>query len=48
MSLKSSKKIETNLYELELKVEKEMWEDAIEKAFQKTRKQINVFFFLYV
>lgn len=42
MSLKSSKKIETNLYELELKVEKEMWEDAIEKAFQKTRKQINV------
>lgn len=42
MSLKSSKKIETNLYELELKIEKEAWEAAIEKAFQKTRKQISV------
>ena len=42
MSLKSSKKIETNLYELTITVEKEAWQKAIEKAYQKNKKQFQL------
>lgn len=42
MSLKSSKKLEANVYELEISVDAKTFEDAIAKAFQKVRKQVAV------
>ncbi len=42
MSLKSSQKVETNLYELEVAVDAATWQDAINKAYLKVRKQIAV------
>ncbi|MDD6808270.1 MAG: trigger factor [Oscillospiraceae bacterium] len=42
MSLKSSKKIETNVYELEIAVDGKTFQAAIEKAYQKVKKQVAV------
>ena len=42
MSLKSSEKIDTNLYELVVDVDKETWNKAIDTAFQRQRKNITV------
>lgn len=42
MSLKSSNKIETNKYELEITVDKDKFESAVEKAFKQNAKRINV------
>lgn len=42
MSLKSSKKIETNVYELEIAVDGKTFQEAIEKAYQKVKKQVAV------
>lgn len=42
MSLKSSKKIETNKYELEISVDKDKFEEAVEKAFKKNASRVNV------
>lgn len=42
MSLKSSKKVDTNRYELEITIDGETFSDAIKKAYQKEVKKINV------
>ena len=42
MSLKSSKKIETNVYQLEIAVDGDTFQDAINKAYQKVKKQVSV------
>lgn len=42
MSLKSSKKIDTNVYQLEIAVDGETFRAAIEKAYQKVKKQVAV------
>jgi len=42
MSLKSSEKIDTNLYELVIDVDGETWSKAINDAFQKQRKNITI------
>ncbi len=42
MSLKSSEKIDTNLYELVIDVDGETWGKALNEAFQKQRKNITV------
>lgn len=42
MSLQSSKKIETNKYELEISVDKDKFEEAVGKAFKKNASRVNV------
>ncbi len=42
MSLKSSKKVDTNRYELEITIDKEQFADAVMKAYRKNVKNINV------
>lgn len=42
MSLKSSEKIDTNLYELVIDVDGETFNNAINQAFQKQRKNITI------
>jgi len=42
MSLKSSKKVETNVYELEITVDAEQFEAAVEKAYRKQKNKITV------
>lgn len=42
MSLKSSEKVETNVVKLEIAVDGATFQDAINKAFMKSRKQITV------
>lgn len=42
MSLKSSEKIDTNLYELVIDVDGETWNKAVNEAFQKQRKNITI------
>lgn len=42
MGLKSSKKIETNKYELEISVDKDKFEDAVSKVFKREQKRISV------
>lgn len=42
MSLKSSKKIETNVYEVEATVDAKTFSDAVVKTFQRQRKSITV------
>ena len=42
MSLKSSKNIETNVYELEITADAEQFEAAVQKAYLKLRKRITV------
>lgn len=42
MSLKSSKKIDTNVYQLEIAVDGATFQAAIEKAYQKVKKQVAV------
>ncbi len=42
MSLKSNNKVETNKYELEIDVTAEAFEAAVERAFQKAKKNITV------
>jgi trigger factor len=42
MSLKSSKNVETNVYELEITVDAEQFEAAVQKAYLKQRKKITV------
>lgn len=42
MSLKKAEKIETNLYELEINIEKDIFDSAVTKVFQKSVKNINV------
>ncbi len=42
MSLKSSKKVDTNRYELEITIDKEQFADAVMKAYRKNVKSINV------
>lgn len=42
MALKSSKKIETNVYELEVSVDAKTWEDAIDQAYNKAKKDIQL------
>ena len=42
MSLKSSKKLETNRYELEIEISPEEFEKAIDKAYRKNAKKISI------
>ncbi len=42
MNLKSANKVETNRYALEIEVDKEQFEKALEKSFQKESKRITV------
>ncbi|MDR0314979.1 MAG: trigger factor [Oscillospiraceae bacterium] len=42
MGLKNSKKIETNVYELEISVDAETFETAVNKAYKKIKGKINV------
>lgn len=42
MSLKSSNKVETNRYELEVEVNAESFENAVNKAFKKKAKRISI------
>ncbi|MBE6805565.1 MAG: trigger factor [Ruminococcaceae bacterium] len=42
MMLKSSKKVDTNRYELEITIDKEKFAEAVMKAYRKTVKNINV------
>jgi trigger factor len=42
MGLKSSNKVETNRYELEISVDKELFAEAVSAAFKKNAKNINV------
>ena len=42
MALKSSKKIETNVYELEVSVDAKTWDDAINQAYEKAKKDIQL------
>lgn len=42
MSLKSTNKVETNKVELEIEISPEAFEEAIEKAYQKSKKNIQI------
>jgi Bacterial trigger factor protein (TF). len=42
MGLNSANKIETNKYELEISVDKDKFAEAVDKAFKKNAKRINV------
>lgn len=42
MSLKASNKVETNVWELEVAVDGETFSDAVNKAYQKQRKNITI------
>ena len=42
MALKSSNKIETNLYELEITIDAEAFTEACKKAYMKQRKSIQI------
>ena len=42
MSLKSSNKIDTNRYELEVQVDGEAFEAALQKAYLKQNKRITI------
>lgn len=42
MSLKGSKKVETNRYELEITIDAESFQNAIKEAYKKNRNKINV------
>ena len=42
MSLKSSNKVETNRYELEIEIAAEDFEKAVNKAFKKNVKKISL------
>ncbi|MBQ0013948.1 MAG: trigger factor [Oscillospiraceae bacterium] len=42
MALKSSNKIETNVYELEVSVDGQAWADAKDKAYNKLKKEVNI------
>ena len=42
MSLKNTNKIETNLYEIEFSVDKETFDKALDKIFQKEAKKITI------
>ncbi|MGN0515748.1 trigger factor family protein, partial [Eubacterium sp.] len=42
MALKSSNKIETNLYELEITIDAEAFSEACKKAYMKQRKSIQI------
>ncbi len=42
MSLKASTKVDTNRYELEIEVDGKTFEDAVNKAYRKEIKKINV------
>lgn len=39
MSVKSNKEVETNKHELEIEISAEAFEAAIEKAYQKQKKE---------
>ena len=42
MSLKETKKIDTNRYQLEITVDGEKFREAIREAYKKNSKKINV------
>ncbi len=42
MSLKTSKKIETNVYELEISIDADTFEQAVQKSYNKLKNKINV------
>ena len=42
MSLKSTNKVETNIYELEVDATAEEFENAVQAAYQKAKNKINV------
>lgn len=42
MNLKSSKKLETNRYELEIEISKEDFSEAVDKAYRKNIKKISI------
>ena len=42
MNLKSSKKLETNSYELEIEISKEDFSKAVDKAYRKNIKKISI------
>lgn len=42
MSLKKTEKIETNLYELEITIDKDVFDAAVDKVYHKSVKNINV------
>lgn len=42
MNLKSTNKVDTNKYELEIEIGSAEFEAAVEKAFQKSKKKVNV------
>ena len=42
MNLKSSKKLETNRYELEIEISKEDFSKAVDKAYRKNIKKISI------
>ena len=42
MSLKGSKKVDTNRYELEISIDAESFQNAIREAYRKNGKKINV------
>ena len=42
MSLKETKKLETNRYQLEILIDGEKFRDAISQAYKKNGKKINV------
>lgn len=42
MSLKTSKKVETNVYELEISVDAETFEQAVQKAYKKLKNKVAV------
>ena len=42
MSLKETKKIETNRYQLEITIDGEKFSEAIKEAYRKNGKKINV------
>ena len=42
MSLKGSKKVDTNRYELEILIDAESFQNAIKEAYKQNRKKINV------
>ena len=42
MALKSTNKVETNLYEIEFDVDKATFDSAVEKVYRKEVKKINI------
>ena len=42
MSLKSSNKVDTNVWELEVSVDGDTFKDAVTKAYLKQRKKITI------